>query len=91
MKMRALAGLALFACLAGCGRSPEPAQPSARRADIVLPPDTQTIESRIARNATLDSIFREAALRADVAVAAIEAVRGAFRPRQLLRAEQPSG
>lgn len=87
MKMRALAGLAVVVCLGGCAREPELAQPS-RRADIVLPSETQTIEARIARNATLESVFREAALRPDIVLAAIEAVRGAFRPR-LLAADRP--
>lgn len=88
MHMRALAGVVLLACLGGCGRAPARVPPP-RRADIALPPDTETIQARIARNATLDSIFREAALRTDVALAAIEAVRASFRPRHLLRAEQP--
>jgi murein DD-endopeptidase MepM/ murein hydrolase activator NlpD len=89
MKVRALAALAVFLCLGGCGRGPERGRTPPRRADIVLPPDTETIAARVARNATLDSIFREASLRGEVATAAIEAVRGLFRPREFLRAEQP--
>jgi len=87
MQMRALAALAFIVCVAGCSRAPEP-KPRAH-GDIALARDTFTIEARVARNATLDSIFREAALRTDVAVAATEAVRGSFRPRHLLRADQP--
>jgi murein DD-endopeptidase MepM/ murein hydrolase activator NlpD/predicted small secreted protein len=89
MKLRALAALAVFLCLGGCGRGPERAASPARRTDITLPPDTETIAATVARNATLDSIFREASLRTEVAIAAIEAVRGAFRPREFLRAQQP--
>lgn len=84
-----MAVLAVILCLGGCGRAPERPQSQPVRNDIALPLDTETINSRIARNATLDSLFREAALRADVAVAAVEAVRSALRPREFLRAEQP--
>jgi murein DD-endopeptidase MepM/ murein hydrolase activator NlpD len=87
MHLRAAAALVFVVCLAACTAAP--VAPRARGRDIALPQDTLTIDARIARNATLESIFREAALRADVAVAAIEAVSGAFRPRHLLRAEQP--
>lgn len=85
------AGLAvtLTVCLCGCGRAPAPAPSSPARADIVLPSEDKTIEAEIARNATLESLFRDAALRADVALAAIEAVRGAFSPRALLHAGHP--
>ncbi|MGE5813241.1 MAG: M23 family metallopeptidase [Acidobacteriota bacterium] len=89
MTLRPLAALAVVLCLAGCGGASERAAEQPRRTDIALPSDTETIEARIARNATLESLFRESSLRADVALAAIEAVRGAFRPREFLRAEQP--
>lgn len=89
MQARALAVCAVLVCLGGCGRAPERVESNAPRADILLPRDTETIEARIARNATLDSVFREASLRAEVVVAAIDAIRGAFPPHQLLRAEQP--
>src|SRR5512132_1402178 len=89
MQLQAMAALAVILCLSGCDRAPERSQSQPVRIDIALPPDTETINSRIARNATLDSLFREAALRADVAIAAVEAVRSAFRPREFLRAEQP--
>lgn len=87
MKRAAAALAVVAACAAGCARAPEPSRPVRR--DIALPGDTQTIDARVARNATLEAIFQSAALRDDVARAAIEAVRGAFQPRNLLRAEQP--
>ena len=86
MSIRVAALTLASVCVATCGRAPEPSR-SPRR-DIALAPDTETIEARVARNATLEAIFRAARLRDDVAQAAIEAVRGAFRPRELLRAEQ---
>ncbi len=86
MRMRALAAFACVVCLGGCSRTPD-ARPVRR--DINLAPDTQTVDARVSRNATLDSIFRQASLRTDVAVAAIEAVRGVLLPRDLLRADQP--
>ncbi len=86
MRFHAVMLALAFVCVTGCGRAPEP-RPARR--DIALASDTETIEARVARNATLEAIFRAAALREDVARAAVEAIRGAFRPRDLLRAEQP--
>ena len=89
MRFGGTATLAILLCLGGCGRAPEPALSQPRRADITLPSDTETIAARVQRNETLDSIFRGASLRADVALAAIEAIGGTFRPRDLLRTQQP--
>ncbi len=86
MRLRAFSCLAAFACLTACERAPEPAP--AGRGDIVLVPDTLTFEARVTPNATLEAIFRTHQLRADVAVAAIEAVRTVLSPR-ILRADQP--
>lgn len=86
MRLRAFLFLVAIPCLAACSRAPDP--PPAGRGDIVLPPDTETFEARVTRNATLETIFRAHQLRADVAVAAIEAVRTVLSPR-VLRADQP--
>lgn len=86
MRLRAFLFLAAFACLTACERAPEPVP--AGRGDIVLVPDTQTFEARVTPNATLEAIFRAHQLRADVALAAIEAVRTVLSPR-ILRADQP--
>ncbi|HSL24061.1 MAG TPA: M23 family metallopeptidase [Vicinamibacterales bacterium] len=87
--MRAACLIALAACLAGCrAQEPEPAR-RLPRADIALAAETFTIEARVARDATLESLFRAHDLRADVATAAIEAVRTVFRPSRLLKADHP--
>jgi murein DD-endopeptidase MepM/ murein hydrolase activator NlpD len=88
MKLRAF----LILLIAGCATSCRPPAPEPGRApigqDIVLAPDTETFEARVARNATLETIFRTHQLRDDVTVAAIEAVRSVLSPR-VLRADQP--
>jgi murein DD-endopeptidase MepM/ murein hydrolase activator NlpD len=87
MRLRAILILLLSLGAASCRPAPEP-QPAPSRQDIVLVPDTETIEARVARNATLEAIFRGHQLRDDVAIAAIDAVRSVLSPR-VLRADQP--
>jgi murein DD-endopeptidase MepM/ murein hydrolase activator NlpD len=87
---RAIVPLLLIAGLSGCGAAPQdppPRPPS--RGDIVLAPETETIAARVAQHATLETLLRDHAVRDDVVFAAIEAVRGVFRPRDLLRVNNP--
>ncbi len=51
--------------------------------DIELKPETVTIEARVPRHATLGGLLREQALGEPFVVAAIEAARTVFNPRQL--------
>lgn len=60
----------------------------ARRADIVLPAETETIEAVVPRHATLDSLLRQHELPTDLVQAAVESVTSVFNPRQL-RADRP--
>jgi len=51
--------------------------------DIELKPETVTIEARVPRHATLDGLLREQALAEPFVIAAIEAARAVFNPREL--------
>jgi murein DD-endopeptidase MepM/ murein hydrolase activator NlpD len=88
MGLRAFLFLFAAVVLAACGRAPEQQPVPTTRGDILLAPDTESVEARVARHATLETIFRAHQLRADVAAAAIDAVRSVLSPR-VLRADQP--
>ena len=55
--------------------------------DIALQRDADTIEARVPRDATLESLFRQNNLPADLTAALVEALSGVFNPRDL-RANQ---
>jgi murein DD-endopeptidase MepM/ murein hydrolase activator NlpD len=84
-------GLTLAALLvAACGPSravPEPAGAESD-GDIRLARDVDTIEARVPRDATLETILRSQDLPADFTHSLVSAVREVFNPRQL-RANQP--
>ena len=63
-------------------------RPAQRRADVVLRVENETIEGRVPRHATLDSLLRQHQLAPSLVEAAIESARFVFDPRQL-RAERP--
>jgi len=75
--------------LAGCGlllaacAQPDPARRSQPRADVRLTPETETIESLVPRNATLDSLLRAQNLPQDLVARAVQAARIVFDPRQI--------
>lgn len=60
-----------------------PPQPVERHSDIELKAEIVTIEARVPRHATLDSLFREQQLAAPFVAAAVNAARSVFDPRQL--------
>jgi len=65
-----------------CAREVPP--PSAIHSpDIELKPDTITIEAKVPPRATLDGLLRSQALAEPFVVAAIEAAKAVFNPRQL--------
>jgi murein DD-endopeptidase MepM/ murein hydrolase activator NlpD len=74
--------LCLAVLAAACARAAPP-QPTERRPDIELRPETVTIEARVPRYATLDGLLREQQLSAPFVQAAVEAARSVFDPRQL--------
>jgi murein DD-endopeptidase MepM/ murein hydrolase activator NlpD len=82
------AGLVAVLCvsltLAGAcsgARPPEPRRSSA--ADIVLTPETEVIRGQVPRNATLDSLLRDAGTREDLIPGIVSLARGVFDPRRL--------
>ena len=58
------------------------------RPDVVLPSQIQTINARVPRHATLDSLLRAHDLSTDLIKATVAAARNVFNPRDL-RADRP--
>src|SRR5215218_6193159 len=77
-----LAGLALLMAASACS-APPPAAPHRAVSDVVLRAENAVIESRVPRNATLDSLLRQHRLSADLVNAAVRSARSVFNPRQL--------
>lgn len=77
----------IAALIVGACAQPAPPQRS-RAADVVLKPETQTIEARVPARATLDGLLRQHQLSADVIDATVAAAKRVFNPRGL-RAERP--
>jgi len=75
---------ALFgaAFVASCARDVPP-PPVVRLPDVELKSEIVTIEARVPQHATLDALLRSQQLADPFIIAAIEAVRGVFDPRQL--------
>jgi murein DD-endopeptidase MepM/ murein hydrolase activator NlpD len=75
---------ALFGAAVAAGCAAEvPPQRAERHPDIELRAETVTVEARVPRHATLDSVFREQQLAAPFVAAALAAARSVFDPRQL--------
>ena len=77
-----LTGLA-GACGGGSGASGSGEEPK----DIHLGEDGQTVQARVPRNATLETLLRRNDLSAETTTAMVEAVRSVFNPREM-RADQ---
>jgi murein DD-endopeptidase MepM/ murein hydrolase activator NlpD len=75
----------LIVLAAACGREPA-AGP--HRPDIVLRPDTETIEARVPAHATLDSLLRQHQFSAALVEAAVASARPVFDLRHL-RVDRP--
>jgi murein DD-endopeptidase MepM/ murein hydrolase activator NlpD len=73
--------LILLSLPTACARGERTA--AAPATDIVLPRESQTIEARVPRNATIETLFRQFNLPPDLTIAAIDAVRAVFNPRDL--------
>jgi murein DD-endopeptidase MepM/ murein hydrolase activator NlpD len=58
------------------------------RADVILPPEIEVIESRVPQHATLDSLLREHQFAPGLISAAVESAAAVFNPRHL-RADRP--
>src|SRR3954466_15270072 len=68
---------------AACRREPVVLQRVSHPPDIELKPETLTIEARVPHPRTLEGVRRAGALGEPFVVAAIEAARSVFNPRQL--------
>jgi murein DD-endopeptidase MepM/ murein hydrolase activator NlpD len=78
-------GLAVLA--AACAEEPRTVVRHTRP-DVVLPSEIHTINARVPRNATLDSLLRAHHLSSDLIKATVAAARNVFNPRDL-RADRP--
>jgi|RhiMethySRZTD1v2_1073278.scaffolds.fasta_scaffold15942_3 murein DD-endopeptidase MepM/ murein hydrolase activator NlpD len=76
-----LAGVLLVAACRQDTAAPPPRVP--HRSDVYLKPETVIVEAKVPRNATLGGLLREQMLAEPFVVAAIEAARAVFNPRQL--------
>jgi murein DD-endopeptidase MepM/ murein hydrolase activator NlpD len=83
-------GLALvLAAATACSAPPPEVHQTVRTVrDVVLRAENAVFESRVPRNATLDSILRQHQLSADLVNAAVRSAASVFNPRRL-RADRP--
>jgi hypothetical protein len=81
-------GLAVVLAASAACSAPETPAPQRVVSDVVLRAETAVIESRVPRNATLDSILRQHQLSSDLVNAAVRSAKSVFNPRQL-RADRP--
>jgi murein DD-endopeptidase MepM/ murein hydrolase activator NlpD len=91
MASRAAVAIACAALMGAAACSPPPERGRARSgsaADIPLARDSEIIEARVPRNATLAGLLRGHDVSEDLATRLVDAARHAFDPRRL-RAEQP--
>jgi len=72
---------------AACAQPGDP-PPRAPHADVRLAAESETVESLVPRNATLDSLLRAEHIQPPFVVGAVEAARAVFDPR-LLRTGRP--
>lgn len=79
--------LLIAALAAACAREPTVPRHE-RRPDIQLAREVVTVEARVPRSATLETLLRQQELSTDIVQAAIEAARRVFNPRQL-RSDRP--
>ena len=78
--------LATAAIVAASCQSARESSPAVR-ADVRLGPDGTTTEAVVPPNATLESLFRQEQMPAELSASILQAVRGVFNPRHL-RADQ---
>jgi murein DD-endopeptidase MepM/ murein hydrolase activator NlpD len=84
MKRRVVFLTAGVLLAAGCRQETAvPPPPVTHLPDIELKHETETISGVVPRKATLDGLFREQALAEPFVIAAIEATKRVFNPRQL--------
>jgi murein DD-endopeptidase MepM/ murein hydrolase activator NlpD len=72
---------------AACARQ-EPPRPAVPSVDVLLKAEHAVIQSRVPRNATLDSLLRQHRLSTELVNAVVHSARSVFNPRRL-RADRP--
>ena len=82
MSRRLITALFGAGLVAACAREVPP-PPVVRQSDVELKSEIVTIEARVPQHATLDAILRSQQLTEPFVVAAIDAARSVFNPRQL--------
>ncbi len=82
MSRRLIYALFGAALVVSCAREVPP-PPVVRLPDVELKSEIVTIEARVPQHATLDALLRSQQLADPFVIAAIEAARGVFDPRQL--------
>jgi len=87
MLRKLCAAASVAAISAGCAPQ-QTAPPSTAAVDVLLRAEGAIIESRVPRNATLDSLLRQHRLSTDLVNAAVRSATSVFNPRQL-RADRP--
>lgn len=86
MMARAIPAILTALAVAACA-SPPPDAPY-RHPDVRLIPEIETIEARVPARATLDGLLRDNHLQTNLVIAAVDAARAVFNPRDL-RADRP--
>jgi murein DD-endopeptidase MepM/ murein hydrolase activator NlpD len=87
MRGQFLLAISLAAMAAACRQPPSAPVPQ-HRGDVVLARETDLIEARVPRHATLESLLKADQLAPALVAAAVESARAVFDPRQL-RADRP--
>jgi murein DD-endopeptidase MepM/ murein hydrolase activator NlpD len=80
--------MGLVALAGACQTNPDNSTPPPSRVDVALAIDQQSVEARVPRNATLETLLRAHNLPADVTASLVTSVRTVFNPREL-RADRP--
>jgi murein DD-endopeptidase MepM/ murein hydrolase activator NlpD len=84
VRRAALILLGTATLVAGACARREPAAPERHpRPDVLLPRETETIQSIVPRHATLDSLLRAGSLQDQLVVEAVTVARAVFDPRQI--------
>ena len=86
MLRKCLIPVCMAVLAAACAEQPRVVRHT--RPDVVLPSQIETINARVPRNATLDSLLRAHDLSTDLIKATVAAARNVFNPRDL-RADRP--
>jgi murein DD-endopeptidase MepM/ murein hydrolase activator NlpD len=88
MRRQFLFVLVVTVLAASCREAPSVPVAASHGRDRVIPRETETVEGRVPRHATLDTLLKANGLAPGIVQAALVSARSVFDPRQL-RAERP--